>query len=123
MIDLSQSFFGLITTVSASKATGSSMYCTPALRHSSISRARIGRDAFEKSVSPRQNFLKPPPVPEMPTVTRTLPRFDCWKSSATASVIGNTVDDPSTLTVSCENAMEGCSASKAAAAALTASTG
>ena len=25
------------------------------------------------SVSPRQNFLKPPPVPEMPTVTRTSP--------------------------------------------------
>ena len=30
---------------------------------------RIGREAFEMSVSPRQNFLKPPPVPDMPTVT------------------------------------------------------
>jgi hypothetical protein len=27
------------------------------------------------SVSPRQNFLKPPPVPEMPTVTLTVDRF------------------------------------------------
>ena len=49
------------------------------------------------SVSPRQNFLKPPPVPEMPTVTRILPRFWIWNSSATASVIGNTVLEPSIL--------------------------
>ena len=26
----------------------------------------MGREASEMSVSPRQNFLKPPPVPEMP---------------------------------------------------------
>ena len=50
------------------------------------------------SVSPRQNFLKPPPVPEMPTVTLTLPLVDLWKSSATASVIGNTVLEPSIFT-------------------------
>jgi hypothetical protein len=79
-------FFGLITTVRASKATGSSTYLMPALAQSSISLARIGREASEISVSPRQNFLKPPPVPEMPTVTRTLPFLDFWKSSATASV-------------------------------------
>jgi hypothetical protein len=42
----------------------------PACLQASISSARIGREAFETSVSPRQNFLKPPPVPEMPTVTR-----------------------------------------------------
>ena len=40
------------------------------------------------SVSPRQNFLNPPPVPEMPTVTRTSPPFAFWNSSATASVTG-----------------------------------
>ena len=69
----------------------------PAARQASISAARIGREASCTSVSPRQNFLKPPPVPEMPTVTRTLPRFMIWNSSATASVIGNTVLDPSIL--------------------------
>jgi hypothetical protein len=95
---LIQSFFGLITTVRASKATGSSMYLMPALAQSSISLARIGREAFEMSVSPRQNFLKPPPVPEIPTVTRTLPFLAFWKSSATASVTGNTVEEPSILT-------------------------
>ncbi len=62
-------FFGWITTVSASKATGSSKYSTPAALQSSISFFRIGREASEMSVSSRQNFLKPPPVPEMPTVT------------------------------------------------------
>ncbi len=50
------------------------------------------------SVSPRQNFLKPPPVPEMPTVTLIAPFFAFWNSSATASVIGNTVLEPSILT-------------------------
>ena len=70
VICLIQSFFGLTTTVSASKATGSSMYLMPALAQSSISFSRIGREALAMSVSPRQNFLKPPPVPEMPTVTR-----------------------------------------------------
>ena len=51
------------------------MYLMPAAAQVAISAARIGREASEMSVSPRQNFLKPPPVPEMPTVTRTLPRF------------------------------------------------
>jgi len=40
------------------------------------------------SLSPRQNFLKPPPVPEIPTVTLTAPFFAFWNSSATASEIG-----------------------------------
>ena len=49
------------------------------------------------SISARQNFWKPPPVPEMPTVTRvSLSAF--WNSSATASLIGNTVLEPSRLT-------------------------
>ena len=56
----------------------------------------IGRDAFEMSVSLRQNFWKPPPVPDEPTVTR-VPAFAFWNSSATASVIGNTVLDPSAV--------------------------
>ena len=50
------------------------------------------------SVSPRQNFWKPPPVPEMPTVTRT-PGLAFWNSSATASLIGKTVLEPSRVTV------------------------
>ena len=49
------------------------------------------------SVSPRQNFWKPPPVPEMPTVTR-VPGLARWNSSATASLIGKTVLDPSSVT-------------------------
>ena len=49
------------------------------------------------SISPRQNFWKPPPVPEMPTVTFT-PAVAFWNSSATASLIGNTVLDPSSVT-------------------------
>ncbi len=50
------------------------------------------------SVSPRQNFWKPPPVPEMPTVTRT-PGVTFWNSSATASLMGKTVLEPSRVTV------------------------
>jgi hypothetical protein len=91
-------FFGLIT-VSASKATGSSKYSTPAALQSSISFFRIGREAPEMSVSLRQNFLKPPPVPEMPTVTLIWFFFAFWNSSATASVIGYTVLEPSTFTI------------------------
>ena len=39
------------------------------------------------SVSPLQNFLKPPPVPANATVTLTF-GLAFWNSSATASVIG-----------------------------------
>ena len=70
------------------------MYSMPAFLQASISVALIGREASLMSVSPRQNFWNPPPVPEMPTVTRT-PLLAFWKSSATASVIGNTVLEPS----------------------------
>jgi hypothetical protein len=58
----------------------------------------MGRDALEISVSPRQNFLNPPPVPEMPTVTWV--GSDFMNSSDTASVMGNTVLDPSILITS-----------------------
>ena len=83
------------------------MYSMPALRQASISSAEIGREALEMSVSPRQNFLKPPPVPAMPTVTRTLPRLEIWNSSASASVIGNTVLEPSILIAACAWACPG----------------
>ncbi len=39
------------------------------------------------SVSPTQNFLNPPPVPDSDVGTRT-PLLASWNSSATASVIG-----------------------------------
>ena len=94
-------FLGLTTTVSASNATGSSKYSMPAWRHSSISFLEIGREASWMSVSPRQNLRKPPPVPEIPTVTLTCCFFAFWNSSATASVIGNTVLEPSIFTIFC----------------------
>ena len=94
-------FFGLTTTVSASNATGSSKYSMPAALHSSISFFRIGREASEMSISLRQNFLKPPPVPEIPTVTLICCFLAFWKSSATASVTGKTVLEPSILTICC----------------------
>jgi hypothetical protein len=50
------------------------------------------------SVSPLQNFTKPPPVPLKATGTWT-PAFAAWNSSATSSVIGKTVLDPSMVTV------------------------
>jgi hypothetical protein len=97
VISLSQVFFGLTTTVSASKATGSSMYSRRSLAVLDL----LGEDrprGVRTSVSPRQNFLKPPPVPDTPTVTRWRPCFAFWNSSATASVTGKTVLEPSTLT-------------------------
>ena len=106
-LPLTQLLFGLMTTVSASNATGNSMYLMPVLRQASISSVGIGRDAFDMSVSPRQNFLKPPPVPDMPTVTRTLPRLEIWNSSANASETGNTVLEPSILIAAWASALCG----------------
>ncbi len=80
-------------------AIGISMNSMLFSAQSSISSVRIGREAPVMSVSPRQNFLKPPPVPERPTVTRVLPAAAIWNSSAMASEIGNTVDEPSIRTV------------------------
>src|SRR4051812_8720880 len=54
----------------------------------------IGRDASEMSVSPAQNFSKPPPVPDSPTVIFTF-GFCCWNCSAAAWAKGKTVLDPS----------------------------
>ena len=46
------------------------------------------------SVSPAQNFSKPPPVPDVPTVICTS-GFSSWNSSAAASANGATVEEPS----------------------------
>ena len=98
-IESTKVFRGLTTTERPSKATGASTNLIDAAPQASISAARIGREASEMSVSLAQNFLKPPPVPEIPTVTRTLPPVAFWNSSAMASEMGNTVDEPSTLIV------------------------
>ena len=65
-----QSFSGFTTT--RDRVVGdlvSSLYAMPFFLQASISLALIGREASEMSVSPAQNFSKPPPVPEIPTVT------------------------------------------------------
>src|SRR5690606_4608582 len=59
---------------------------------------RIGREALLMSVSPVQKREKPPPVPETPTGTRTS-GATFMNSSATASVIGKTVLEPSISTL------------------------
>ena len=91
-------FWGLTTTAMPSIATGSSMNPTLLSPQSPCSDSLMKREASEMSVSSLQNFLKPPPLPEIPTGTRTLEkRF--WYSSATACVIGPTVLEPSTRIV------------------------
>src|SRR5215213_4875076 len=56
----------------------------------------IGRDASEMSVSPLQNFSKPPPVPDVPTVIFTF-GFSPWNASWAACANGATVLEPSIL--------------------------
>ena len=70
----------------------------PLSAQASISLCLMGREASEMSVSPLQNFSKPPPVPETPTVTRTSGATE-RNSSATASVTGKTVLEPSIATL------------------------
>ncbi len=48
---------------------GTSIYSMPLALHFLTSMGLIGREASEMSVSPRQNFLKPPPEPDWPMVT------------------------------------------------------
>ena len=95
MTQLTKSFSGLTITVRPSMATGISTNSIPLWAQSSASLALMGREASEIFVSPLQNFWKPPPVPETPTVIRTLRRVRIPNSSATASVIGKTVLEPS----------------------------
>jgi hypothetical protein len=66
-----------------SLATVNATHLTPWSRQRIASEFFIGREAFETSVSPRQNRSKPPPVPEIPTVTRA-PLFFFWNVSAAA---------------------------------------
>jgi hypothetical protein len=63
------------------------MNLIPFFSHSSSSAFLMGRLASWMSVSPRQNFLNPPPVPEKATATLT-PGFRWVNSSATAWVMG-----------------------------------
>jgi hypothetical protein len=58
------------------------------------SSSSIGREAVEMSVSPAQNFSKPPPVPDWATEMRT-PGFSPWNASWAAWANGPTVLDPS----------------------------
>ncbi len=88
---------GFATRAIPSQPTMISIGSTPLLRHRSSSSSWIARDASAMSASPAQNFRKPPVVPEIATLTLT-PRWSAWNSSATASVIGYTVLDPSTTT-------------------------
>ena len=87
--------FSLFTiTVSASVATWNSVYSMPASLQIAASSSLIGREASERSVSPAQKRSKPPPVPEMPTVTWTS-GATLANASAAAVVSGPTVDEPS----------------------------
>ena len=89
-----QSLSLFTTTVSASFATWNSTGSIPASSQIVASSSLIGREAFERSVSSRQNRSKPPPVPETPTVTWT-PGSWPWNFSAAAVVYGPTVLEPS----------------------------
>src|SRR6476619_4052728 len=70
----------------------------PFFLQAAISSSSIGRDAVATSISPAQNFSKPPPVPDSPTVIFTLGLLP-WKLSADAWANGYTVLEPSTVTL------------------------
>jgi hypothetical protein len=62
----------LVTTERPSLATWTSENATPFFSQTGTSSSSlIGRDALEMSVSPAQNFSKPPPVPDWPTLILT----------------------------------------------------
>ncbi len=60
-----------------------------------VSSSSIAREAFEMSVSSAQKRSKPPPVPEIPTVTSPPPA--AFQSSAALVVKGPTVLEPSAV--------------------------
>ena len=84
-----QVFCRLTTMESPSFATVNATHLTPASRQRIASEFFIGREAFARSISLRQKRSKPPPVPEMPTVTRA-PDSSAWKPSAAAIAYGPT---------------------------------
>ena len=71
----------------------SMMSSMPFSAQASTSLSLMGREASLIWVSPRQNFSKPPPVPEKATFTRTSEASP--NSSAIASAMGKTVEEPS----------------------------
>ena len=89
-----KSLLGLTITERPSTATRSSRYSMPLSAAACASESLMGREALLMTVSPTVNLLKPPPVPETPTLTRTL-EWILLNSSATASVMGKTVLEPS----------------------------
>ena len=54
----------------------------------------MNRDAFDMSVSPTTNLLNPPPEPDIPIGICTS-GLETLNSSATATVTGKTVEEPS----------------------------
>src|SRR5215213_3628898 len=94
-----QSIFSslFVTIAMPSLATWTSEYATPAFWHTGASSSSlIGREALEMSVSPAQNFSKPPPVPDSP-IEMSTPEFSPLNCSAAACAKGKTVDEPSIL--------------------------
>ena len=83
-----------MTTEMPSLATWTSVYSTPSSLQSVSSSGSIEREASEMSVSPAQNFSKPPLVPAAPTVMFTS-GLSWLNSSAAASANGCTVLEPS----------------------------
>src|SRR5690606_9563246 len=71
------------------------MNSTPFCDARDISSAVIGRLALQISISPTQKRFIPPPVPFTPTVGVTVSCIAYWNSSATASVTGYKLLDPS----------------------------
>ena len=74
----------LVATAMPSLAIWTSWYLTPPFSQTGASSSGlIGREASEMSVSPAQNFSKPPPVPDWPTEIFTS-GLSSLKSSAAA---------------------------------------
>src|SRR4029450_9542140 len=88
-------FLDEVTTASPSRPIRNSCYLMPLASHACFSSSLMAREASEMSVSPLQNLVKPPPVPEVPTVTLT-PDCSLLNSSVMASLMGATVEEPST---------------------------
>src|SRR5829696_867776 len=78
-------FLDEVTTASPSRPIRNSWYLMPLASHACFSSSLMAREASEMSVSPLQNLVKPPPVPEVPTVTLT-PDCSLLNSSVMARV-------------------------------------